>query len=71
MIILLNKTDLVAVEQIDFLESYIHTVKQEPEYSFSTRAGTAATNLDVGYNDPKSLHQNARNAGCPSSTQSF
>jgi len=30
-IILLNKTDLVAVEQIDFLESYIHTVKQEPE----------------------------------------
>lgn len=53
-IILLNKTDLVAVEQVDSLESYIHTVKQGARIIRSQHGQVPLPLiLDVGYNDPK------------------
>lgn len=53
-IILLNKTDLVSVEQVDFLESDIHTVKQGARIIRSQHGQVPLPLiLDVGYNDPK------------------
>ena len=53
-IILLNKTDLVTVEQVDYLENYIHTVKQGARI-IRSQYGQVPLSLilDVGYNDPK------------------
>lgn len=53
-IILLNKTDLVSVEQVDHLESYINTVKQGARIIRSQHGQVPLPLiLDVGYNDPE------------------
>jgi len=53
-IILLNKTDLVPVEQVDYLENYIDTVKQGARIIRSQRGQVPLPLvLDVGYNNPE------------------
>jgi G3E family GTPase len=53
-ILLLNKTDLVPVEQVDKLEQYIHTVKQGARVIRCQRGEVPLPLiLDVGYNDPE------------------
>lgn len=53
-ILLLNKTDLVPVEQVDELEQYIHTVKQGARVIRCQRGDVPLPLiLDVGYNDPE------------------
>jgi G3E family GTPase len=53
-IILLNKTDLVPTEQVDYLEEYIHTVKQGARIVRSQYGQVPLPIiLDVGYNDPQ------------------
>jgi G3E family GTPase len=61
-IILLNKIDLVPVEQVDELEQYIRTVKTGARTIRCQRGGVPLPLiLDVGYNDPENyanlLHQ--------------
>lgn len=53
-ILLLNKTDLVPVEQVDELERYIYSVKQEARV-IRCQWGEVPLPLilDVGYNDPE------------------
>ncbi|XHX75893.1 MAG: CobW family GTP-binding protein [Stenomitos frigidus ULC029] len=52
-IILLNKTDLATVEQVDYLENYIHAVKQGARILRSQQGQVPLPLiLDVGYNDP-------------------
>jgi G3E family GTPase len=51
-IVLLNKTDLVPVEQVDSLECYIHTLKQGARIIRSHKAEVPLPLiLDVGYTD--------------------
>lgn len=51
-IILLNKTDLVSPQQVEFLESYIHTVKQGARIICSQYGKVPLPLLlDVGYTD--------------------
>lgn len=53
-IILLNKTDLVPVEQVDDLEQYIQTVKAGARIIRCQRGDVPLPLiLDVGYNDPE------------------
>jgi len=53
-ILLLNKTDLVSVEQVDKLEQYIHSVKQGARLIRCQRGEVPLPLiLDVGYNDPE------------------
>lgn len=53
-ILLLNKTDLVPVEQVDKLEQYIHSVKQGARVIRCQRGDVPLPLiLDVGYNDPE------------------
>jgi G3E family GTPase len=53
-ILLLNKTDLVPVEQIDKLEQYFHSIKQGARLMRCQRGEVPLPLiLDVGYNDPE------------------
>lgn len=53
-ILLLNKTDLVPVEQVDKLEQYIYSVKQGARVIRCQRGEVPLPLiLDVGYNDPE------------------
>jgi G3E family GTPase len=53
-IILLNKTDLVAVEQVDELERQIHVMKEKaPLMRCQNGAVPLPLILDVGYNNPE------------------
>ncbi|MEB3336530.1 MAG: GTP-binding protein [Leptolyngbyaceae bacterium] len=57
-IILLNKTDLAAVEQVERLESYIHRLKPGAKILRSQYGQVPLPLiLDVGYNDPKAYAQ--------------
>jgi len=63
-VILLNKTDLVASEQIDDLENYIHSIKSGARILRCQKGEVPLPLiLDVGYNDPNIYTEMLRATG--------